>query len=225
MMCKDDQLASPLSLPVTQLGKWVHICTHTLSLVIRRPCGILQVGQSFGMSQNLGGNLSPSSKVSCFPGCWMAGAVCGRVPDTSGSDSAPKLQAWDVADWKDYVARTTPLCCWGLFVFCILLSSLASLCCNRYCTKDSFTFLWDILEIPLFVDEGNNKSFGVTSSIWHFLVPCFLPLIFRWRGAIWTCDYIPNCWGPKACVYSGWAAKLDLLVWDSYSWLMLMKPG
>lgn len=62
-------------------------------------------------------------------------------------------------------------------------------------------------ELTRVLDWGPN--------VWHFLVPSFLALIFIWYGAIWTCDCIPNCWGPKACVYSIEGCK----AWSAYLWL------
>lgn len=153
------------------------------------------------MSQNLGGNLSPFSKVSCFPGCWMVQSVAERLIPL-GLTLPLNCRLGMLLIEKTTLPEQLHCVLFLFFFFlkCVLSSSLASLCCNRYCTNDSLTFLWDIHEISLFADEETKRSFGVRPYIWHFLVPCFLSLIFSWCGAMWTCNCIPNCGGPKAYI-------------------------
>lgn len=128
--------------------------TLTLPSITCWPCSILQVGQPFGMSQNLGGNLSPFSKVSCFPGCWMAGTLCGRVPDTSGP-ACENCRLGMLLIEKTMLPEQL-----RYFFSLVLSSSLVFLCCNRYCTNDLFTFLWDTYEIPLLADEGTKARYS-----------------------------------------------------------------
>lgn len=169
--------------------------TLTLPSITCWPCSILQVGQPFGMSQNLGGNLSPFSKVSCFPGCWMAGTLCGRVPDTSGP-ACENCRLGMLLIEKTMLPEQL-----RYFFSFVLSSSLVFLCCNRYCTNDLFTFLWDTYEIP-YLQMRELKCIRVGSSVWNFLVRCFTPLIF---SLVWSCLNLRLyalvrcfCWGPKA---------------------------
>lgn len=169
--------------------------TLTLPSITCWPCSILQVGQPFGMSQNLGGNLSPFSKVSCFPGCWMAGTLCGRVPDTSGP-ACENCRLGMLLIEKTMLPEQLRYF-FHLFSHPAWFSSAVTDIVLMTCLPSS--------EIPMkspYLQTRELKCIRVGSSVWNFLVRCFTPLIF---SLVWSCLNLRLyalvrcfCWGPKA---------------------------